>query len=295
MPETTQIFYSSAHTKLKELQFFITGTFVLTLLGITLLMVNISQVSSLLLLPFSLKAFQKANRNIVDIWWKFCHKLGQFAGIRFTYTGDTPPQKENIILISNHQSMADVPCLFSPGYKLKRLGDMKWFAKSSLKHVPGIGWGMRFIGCLFVERNWQKDKNKVTKTFKNLIEDKQPFWLVIFAEGTRYKPHKTTKASKRIEKMGFKPLKNVMYPATRGFTTAVDALRDNLDAVYDITIHYPNGIPTLWHYMQGQVKNINIDIRRHPIDSLPKERNDLSKWLVEQFIKKDQLIEEMKK
>ena len=76
-------------------------------------------------------------------------------------TGDEVPDRENVILVSNHQEMVDIPVLFSFAYAKRRLGDMKFFAKDIIKYVPGFGWGLLFLDCLFVKRNWTSDKEKI--------------------------------------------------------------------------------------------------------------------------------------
>ena len=76
-------------------------------------------------------------------------------------SGDELPQTENAVVIANHQSMTDVQALFLLARKAGRLGDLKWFVKNSLKYVPGIGWGMVFLDCLFVKRDWTADRRRI--------------------------------------------------------------------------------------------------------------------------------------
>lgn len=45
------------------------------------------------------------------------------------------------------------------------LGDMKWMVKDIIKYVPGVGWGMLFLDCIFVKRDWTTDKESIRKTF----------------------------------------------------------------------------------------------------------------------------------
>mgnify|MGYP002064506829 CR=1 FL=1 len=67
----------------------------------------------------------------------------------------------------------------------ERLGDMKYFIKKQLKWVPGMGWGLQFLDCLFVERDWASDREQIRRTFDRLVRDDVPIHLVSFAEGTR--------------------------------------------------------------------------------------------------------------
>ena len=61
--------------------------------------------------------------------------------------------------------MADITFLMDFAYRKGRLGDMKWMVKDIIKYVPGVGWGMLFLDCIFVKRDWTTDKESIRKTF----------------------------------------------------------------------------------------------------------------------------------
>jgi len=41
---------------------------------------------------------------------------------------------------------------------------------------------------------------------------------------------------------------------------------DALDCLIDVTIIYPDGTPSVWQYLSGQVKKISVHIELRPID-----------------------------
>lgn len=258
----------------------------------SLVFINFLQMVSMIILPFSKKLFRKINRFFANSWWGaavIC--MEKIRGINIQFSGDEIPEKENVIVIANHQQMSDIPVLFSLASRKKCLGDMKWFMKDVIKYVPGVGWGMFFLDGLFVKRNWHADKDKIKKTFKKFHREKIPIWLMIFPEGTRLKPHKLRQSQEFAQKKNLFIPQNVLLPRTKGFTASVEGLRKHVDAIYDVTIQYKGKVPTLRQFICGRVKNVNMHVRRYGMSSMPLEENKLNEWLYEKFLEKDALLE----
>lgn len=45
----------------------------------------------------------------------------------------------------------------------------KAYVKKSLQYVPILGWAWRFAEYIFMERNWEKDKEVITFQIKELV------------------------------------------------------------------------------------------------------------------------------
>jgi len=258
----------------------------------TLIFLNGAQTLSLVVKPFSSKAFRKANRWMANLWWGWC-ALGaeKINKTQFLYHGDEVPARENAVVLMNHQEMTDIAVLFSFARAKKRLGDLKWFVKDIVKYVPGVGWGMLFLDCLYVKRNWTSDKEYVHRVFDRILKNRVPLWLMIFAEGTRISPKKLRESQAFAQKTGRNVLNHVMVPRSRGFVATVQSLRDHLDAVYDVTIGYVEGVPTLWQWMRGCVQKVHLHVKRFPMEVLPESDSGLADWLMERFEEKDRLLE----
>lgn len=279
-------------SKLARISDFIRGTIASSILFSTLIVINGLQMASLIIKPFSLKAFRSINRWCANTWWVLCDEFAKnIYRINITQNGDDIPEGENSIVITNHQEMADIPVLFSLARTKKRLGDYKWFVKDIIKYVPGVGWGMLFLDCLFIKRNWTNDRDYINNVFKKILNHRVPVWIISFVEGTRIRPYKLKRAQNYAKEKGFNPPKHVLIPRTKGFTATVQALRDHIDAVYDVTIGYVEGVPTLWQWTKGQVKRVNLHVRRYSINDLPQDNEDLSLWLIKRFEEKDSLLE----
>ncbi len=270
----------------------IKGTIIFTFLFSTLLTLNLVQTASLFVRYFSQTSFRRINRWLAGLWWGWCAVIAEKLNrVQFEINGDDLPAGENAIVLLNHQSMSDIAVIFTLARMKARIGDLKWFVKDTLKYVPGIGWGMLFLDCLFVRRNWTADRDYIYHVFGNILKYEVPLWLMTFVEGTRITPSKIVGSQKYAQKKGLKPLGHVLIPRTKGFVASVQALRGHADAVYDITVGYVDGVPTLWQWIKGFVRCVHLNVRRFPIDEIPEEGELLAAWLRRRFEEKDVLLE----
>lgn len=269
------------------------GTLASLVLFPTLLLTNLVQMLSVVTFPISKKLFRSINRFCANTWWGLCVFWAEkLHGTKVKVTGDNVPNKENAILIINHQTMTDIPVLLNFALTKQRLGDLKWFVKKSLQKVPGIGWGLNFLDALFIKRNWMNDQALIEETFRTLITYNVPMWIISFVEGTRAHPHKILKSQEYALKSGLKPLKYVLTPRTKGFIGTVLGLRQHATVIYDITIGYEESHPpSLWQWISGEVRQAHLHIRRFEISKLPIDEKGLSDWLIKVFQEKDELLE----
>lgn len=261
-------------------------------LGGSVIVINFLQMLSLIIYPFSEKKFSSANAGLAGMWWTWCtYFLENVNGARMHYTGLNLPMGERAIVICNHQSMADIPIILSLARRKGRISALKWFVKDMLKFVPGIGWGMLFLGCPFVKRNWTDDKALIESTFHKITRLGLPVWLVSFVEGTRFQPLKLAQSQKFAAEKGLPKLNWLLTPRTKGFVASVQGLRLNIDAIYDLTIGYPPEVNSLLTLAQSVDQDFHVDVKRFPIAELPTEPHALEKWVHERFVEKDLLLE----
>ena len=256
------------------------------------LLINPAQMLSALIRPFSTKAFRAVNnwcaRSIFGIWVLMAEKD---AKIELVFTGDEIPKRENAILICNHQSMADVMLLLCFAWRCCRIGDIKFFVKDIIKYIPGVGWGMHFLDCIYVKRNWTQDKAGIQKLFGKFKREQIPIFLVSFLEGTRVKPSKLKKAQAFAASRGMYVPQHTLVPRTKGFVASMQGLGDHLNAVYDMTIGYPEGVPRLVDCYLHKVKRIEINIKRYPIaDFAEMDEAQLNTWVFDRYQEKDKRL-----
>lgn len=260
-------------------------------LSASLLGFNAAQVASLVVRPLSGKAFRAFNRWAANTWWGWtvdaAHRL---HGVEIVVTGDDLPVAENAIVVANHQQMPDITFLMRLAQRKDRLGDLKWFVKRQVKYVPGVGWGLSFLDALFVNRDWAKDRESIERTFSHITTNRVPLWLILFAEGTRITPEKLERSRRHAFVRGQPAPQHVLVPRTKGFVAAVQGLRGHVAAVYDVTIGYERGVPTLWQYVRGFAPRAHLHVRRWPLADLPTEDEALSRWLLARWQEKDALL-----
>jgi 1-acyl-sn-glycerol-3-phosphate acyltransferase len=258
----------------------------------TLMPINFLQLLSLVVLPFSRRAFRAVNRWCADTWWGLC-VIGaeRFNGTQVIFTGEDVAMRENALLIANHQQMPDIPAIMKFCKTKDRLGDLKFFVKKQLKWVPGMGWGMQFLDCLFIDRDWASDREQIRRTFDRLVTGRVPVHLVSFVEGTRFTLPKLEAAQAYAGEHGLPVPRHTLVPRSKGFSASVEGLRGHITAVYDFTIGYENGVPSLWQYMKGLVERVHVHVRSFPIDELPHSADDLRLWLLARWDEKNGLLD----
>jgi 1-acyl-sn-glycerol-3-phosphate acyltransferase len=245
---------------------------------------------------FGRRAFQKAASQIAHTYWSFMVKNVEIYGRKeVAISGDPIPLRETAIIIANHRWGLDWLMIFSLAARKGMLGVCKFFAKDSVKWVPGIGWGIWLLDFPFLARNWTEDSRTIDRTFENFTVRKLPFWLVSHLEGTRISDSKVKKSQEFAKKKDLPVLKHVLLPRTKGFIATVQAFKRNkvAKAVYDITIMYEDGTrpPLGLDVALRNPSKVSLHVRRWKIDDLPNTDEELNSWVLERWKEKDALIE----
>ena len=81
------------------------------------------------------------------------------------------------VVVSNHQSLADIPLLSH------LMIDTKWLAKAELFRIPTVGWMMRMAGDVPVERGDRRSSARALLHCAHYLQ--QHCSVVFFPEGTR--------------------------------------------------------------------------------------------------------------
>jgi 1-acyl-sn-glycerol-3-phosphate acyltransferase len=81
------------------------------------------------------------------------------------------------VVVSNHQSLADIPLISNLPW------EMKWMGKAELFRLPILGWMMRLAGDICVERKNPRSGARAIIKAQRYLEQKCS--VIIFPEGTR--------------------------------------------------------------------------------------------------------------
>ncbi len=265
------------------------------LLVVPLIGINFLQTLTLLVKPFSKALFRSANRKLASFYWSILVLLmDKVYRVKILWHCDVLPVGEDAIIIANHQTGVDIMPLLALAQKSQRIGDMKFFVKEVFKYIPGPGWGMIFLDCIFLKRRWMADRRRIKATFQRFSRDEIPLWLNIFPEGTRYTPRKMLDAQNTAKHYKLPLCEHVLVPYAKAFESSVLGLKDRIQAVYDITIGYPEGIPTMWQLLLGQVRVIEVKVERYPLQSLPSHGHEIEQWLNDRFWAKELNLRHLK-
>ncbi len=263
-------------------------------LGYLVFVLNSIQALSILVYPFRPSLARRMNRwcaRSIWGWWVIQAESTNQTHIRFS--GDPIPARENAFVVANHQSVVDVLVLICLAWRLRRLGDVKWFVKDIVRYIPGFGFGMQMLDCVFVKRDWTKDVDHIQRLFEKYRANDIPMFLVSFLEGTRKTAAKYEAAVEFAKSRNMYVPAHTMVPRTKGFSATVAGLRDHLDAVYDVTIGYEGDpAPSLIDAFSGNIDRIHVHVARHPIDSIPKSDEALNQWVFDSYVRKDSLLEQ---
>ncbi len=171
------------------------------------------------------------------------------------------------LLVSNHQSWVDTSIV--QYISEKRLPLTRFFTKFELIYIPIVGQTFYFLDFPMMRRH---SKQAVAKNpalaGKDIIEAKRacallkdkPFTLLNYLEGTRFTPKKRDAQQS--------PYTYLLKPRAGGLALAINALGDEIDGLLDMTIVYPDGIPTYGDLWQGNIKRLSVDVR--PIEIPPE-------------------------
>jgi 1-acyl-sn-glycerol-3-phosphate acyltransferase len=156
---------------------------------------------------------------------------------------------------------------------------------------------MNYLGMIFLKRSWDKDKKNIEDQFRFLIDNKIPTYFGVMPEGTRITEKKHQEAIQyALENQNTipKPMNQVLLPRVKGFYAIMNHLKhSHIEYLYDITIGYSDGIIRVRDIFTKSFRGhkVLLNIKRIKIDSIPiHNENELMKWLLDRFYRKDELI-----
>ncbi|WP_294635804.1 acyltransferase [uncultured Aquabacterium sp.] len=158
------------------------------------------------------------------------------------------------LVSSNHQSWVDI--LVLQKVFNRRIPLLKFFIKHELIYVPLIGLAWWALDFPFMRRKGGSSARKDLEAARKACEKFRvvPTSVISFLEGTRY-----TKAKHDQQKS---PYRHLLKPKTGGIAMALETLGDKLETLVDVTIDYPDGVPTFTDLMAGRVHNVTVTIRQ---------------------------------
>jgi 1-acyl-sn-glycerol-3-phosphate acyltransferase len=198
----------------------------------------------------------------------------------------------------NHQSWVDI--LVLQHLFNRRIPLLKFFLKQQLQWVPVMGLAWWALDFPFMRRHSEEYLKKHPEMRARDQEATRracekfaliPTSVMNFLEGTRFTPAKHQRQHS--------PYRHLLKPKAGGIALALNAMGDKFRAILDVTIVYPDGAPTFWHFLCGKVKRIVVRVQTVPVPKDlaagdyagdPAIRDAFQKWVQQLWLAKDAQI-----
>jgi 1-acyl-sn-glycerol-3-phosphate acyltransferase len=225
----------------------------------------------------------------VNGWW-----MALVERVRWDVTGHENLRRNAWYLVSsNHQSWVDILVLQKVFHR--RVPFLKFFLKRQLLFVPVIGLAWWALDFPFMRRRSGSRSQDLATARKACERFRQiPTSVMNFLEGTRFS------TAKRDAQQS--PYRHLLKPKVGGLATALGAMGERFDALLDVTILYPEGVPTFWDLLCGKLKQVVVRVREREIpkelldgdyEGDPAFRARMQAWVQDMWTEKDRYIEEM--
>ena len=192
--------------------------------------------------------------------------------VKIELSGDTDfSTKEWYMVIANHQSWVDI--LILQRVFNRKIPFLKFFLKQELIFVPilGLAWWaldfpfMRRYSTAQLRKNPKLKGKDIEITRKACAKFKaKPVSVMNFVEGTRFSKTKHQKQNS--------PFQHLLKPKAGGMAFALSAMGEQIHKLVDVSIYYPDTVPTYWDYLTGKMPRVKVHIRVSDID--PAMRGD---------------------
>eukprot|EP01102_Stenamoeba_stenopodia_P014778 TRINITY_DN4953_c0_g1_i1.p1 TRINITY_DN4953_c0_g1~~TRINITY_DN4953_c0_g1_i1.p1 ORF type:complete len:401 (-),score=103.45 TRINITY_DN4953_c0_g1_i1:64-1266(-) len=246
-------------------------------------------------IPFALSVYRTQCDLVARSWFMFTIFWTEFVfGAKVFVTGDDTLSNPNEsgIIIANHRTRLDWFFLWSFVARRGRLNNEKIILKDSLRKIPGWGWAMQTFCFLFISRKWENDEKHISAVLRRFADEHYPIQLLIFPEGTDLTPN--TKGRSDTWALAQQPplpkLEYTLYPRVKGLQHCVKLLKGTSDALYDVTIGYPDLIPQSEKFIAyGRLpRELHYHVKKYSLSSLPTDDEGMEKWILERWREKEE-------
>ncbi|MCP1728627.1 1-acyl-sn-glycerol-3-phosphate acyltransferase [Natronospira proteinivora] len=280
----------------------------LIILPVTITLIIPMMLVAILKLLIPIRVFRRRCTRIVlgigELWAWLVTGVFRFAHQTRYEINPLPPvdRDHSYLVICNHQSWVDIPVLMAVFDG--RVPFYRFFLKKQLMWLPFLGiafWALEYPfmqrhSKAYLEKHPEKQGEDLKITQKACAKMRGiPATIINYPEGTRCTPTKQAKQGS--------PYKHLLRPKAGGISFVLSSMGDQLDALLDVTIHYPDGVPGFWQFLCNGVSRIQVDVQKRPLpkDLLhgdyqndPEFRQRFQTWVNQLWEEKDQRLEAMK-
>jgi len=165
------------------------------------------------------------------------------------------------MVLCNHQSWADIFVLQQ--VLSGRVPLLKFFLKRQLLYVPVIGLAWWALDFPFLRRH---GKSALARRPELRLQDRDaarracerfalvPTSVMSFPEGTRFAPAKHDAQSA--------PYRHLLRPRAGALALSLNAMGRQFRSLLDVTIVYPDGVPSFWRFLCGRSPRVLVRVRQ---------------------------------
>uniref|UniRef100_A0A914MN45 Phospholipid/glycerol acyltransferase domain-containing protein n=2 Tax=Meloidogyne incognita TaxID=6306 RepID=A0A914MN45_MELIC len=218
-------------------------------------------------------------------------------GVRIQVLGDGIDPKRPSLIIMNHRTCLDWLFFWCALWRIEPslITTEKIVLKGEVKYLPGAGWAMAYNAFLLLDRNFLTDKARIETFVEYYARMDRKYHLLLFPEGTDKCPRATERSNSFAKKNDLVQYEYLLHPRTLGFVFLLQKMRKEkcVDYIYDVTVGYGDQIVQSETdlVLRGMCpKDVHYLIQQIPDSSLPKDDEQLEKWLKDKWAKKEKIL-----
>ncbi|CAG0914501.1 unnamed protein product, partial [Notodromas monacha] len=267
--------------------------------------VNICQLLLWLTLrPLSLDTFRIVNKHLnYAVWSQVAFIIEWWSDTTIIlesqqWVHDIVGHRKGLIMM-NHSYEIDGQVAWAIADNYSLLGNAKVLAKKELLFVPIIGWTWFFAEIFFMERDWSRDRAVLDDHIESVCNWPEPFWLLLYPEGTRFTPSKHAASLEFARSKDLPILENLLMPRTKGFVFLRQRISRQVKDIYDILMVFDEESSgrrvNLSSVLRGEPSICRVFMKHYCIDDVPMEEEGAKNWLLDRFKEKDELFSYFRK
>ncbi|KAE9417422.1 hypothetical protein Angca_008543, partial [Angiostrongylus cantonensis] len=242
--------------------------------------------------------WRKCADRLVGFWLTFPVCLVEcFFNTKFHVTGDLILRDKPALIIMNHRTRLDWMFLWNALYKMDPLllTTEKISLKAELKRISGAGWAMGCGSFIFLERNFEIDKETISSSIRYYKDSGNSYQLLLFPEGTDRSARSAAQSDSYALQNGLPRYNYLLHPRTTGFNHFLTVMREAnyISYVYDVTVAYEDVIvdSEIRLIKEGTFpKNVHFNVKKYDIKDIPNDVEKRADWLRELWFKKEKKL-----
>ena len=243
----------------------------------------------------------RATESLANAWGRVLFRLGKLSfDIQISVAGlEALEQPGPLIVLLRHASLGDTP--LGPVYLGHHFGfRLRYVVKRELINDPVFDVIGSRLGSCFVRRGSKNGGREVEAVCAQLSQMSPRDAIILYPEGTRYSEDKRLKVLEKLRRDNpaihakAAQLRHVLPPQLGG---PVELLCRNPSADVVICQHVGYEVASSFRdLVDGRAVHQRIEVlfRRSPYAELPKEREAITGWLLDEWKKLDDWVAERK-